>query len=92
MSEAYANLGMAERKAGNLQASEEYYIESLKALDGMDAPECLGARRMEYGAMLAEKGDRAKAEKMLKESKKVLDKAGARDMSAKADAVLRALR
>ncbi|GEM_PF-910489 len=92
MSEVYANLGMAERKAGNLQASEEYYIESLKALDGMDAPEYLGARKMEYGAMLAEKGDKAKAEKMLRESKKVLDKAGARGMSAKADAELKALR
>lgn len=85
MSSAYANLGMAERRAGNLKASEEYYIESLNALDGMDAPATLGARKLEYGTLLAEKGDRTKAEAVLKESKRLLGRAGSRDLVAKVD-------
>ena len=92
MSVAYANLGMAERLAGNLSASEEYYLESLKALEGVDAPGSLAARKLEYGSMLAQKGDRAKAEQMLKGSKEILSDAGAREMAEKADAELRALR
>ena len=91
-SAAYANLGMAERAGGNMPASEEYYVESLKAIEGMDVPWSMGVRKMEYGAMLAEKGDRAKAEKMLRDSKKLFEKIGAKDMLAKVRSELKGLR
>jgi tetratricopeptide (TPR) repeat protein len=91
-SAAYANLGMAERAGGNMPASEEYYVESLKAIEGMDVPWSMGVRKMEYGAMLAEKGERAKAEKMLRDSKKLFEKIGAKDMLAKVRSELKGLR
>jgi tetratricopeptide (TPR) repeat protein len=91
-SAAYANLGMAERAGGNMPASEEYYVESLKAIEGMDVPWSMGVRKMEYGAMLAEKGERAKAEKMLRDSKKLFEKIGAKDMLAKVRSELKELR
>jgi tetratricopeptide (TPR) repeat protein len=91
-SAAYANLGMAERAGGNMPASEEYYVESLKAIEGMDVPWSMGVRKMEYGAMLAEKGERAKAEKMLRDSKKLFEKISAKDMLAKVNSELKGLR
>ena len=90
-SAAYANLGMAERMGGNLHGSEEYYTESLKAIDGMDVPWSLGVRKMEFGAMLAAKGDRAKAEKMLRDSRKLFEKIDAKDMLAKVNSELKGL-
>jgi tetratricopeptide (TPR) repeat protein len=91
-SAAYANLGMAERMGGNLQGSEEYYAESLKAIEGMDIPWSLGVRKMEFGAMLAAKGDRAKAERMLRDSRKLFEKIDAKDMLSKVNSELKGLR
>jgi tetratricopeptide (TPR) repeat protein len=91
-SAAYATLGMAERMSGDLKASEECYSESLKALEGVDAPLSLGMRKMEFGAMLREKGDNESAERMLAESKRLFVGLGAKDMAARADAELSALR
>lgn len=80
MSAAYANLGMAERASGNLHASEEYFSESLSALEGMDVPRSLGLRKLEFGMMLAEKGERGRALRLLEESKAHFEVISAKDM------------
>ena len=44
ISAAYANLGFAERVVKDFTASEEYYAESLKALEGTSLPRSVGVR------------------------------------------------
>ena len=82
MSAASANLGMAERSSKNWKASEEYYYESIAALDGMEVPRSLGMRKMEFGLMLKESGDVVRARKMLEESKQLLTSVGSNDMGS----------
>jgi tetratricopeptide (TPR) repeat protein len=89
ISAAYANLGMAERMAGNLVVSEEYYGESLKALDGMDVPWGLGVRKMEFGLMLADKGEEIRALALIEDSRRLFQAIDANGMLEKADEALR---
>jgi len=88
MSAAYANLGMAERASGDLKASEEYYRESLKALEGMDVPRSLGLRKMEYALVLRDKGDEAAAAQLLREARKAFEEIHAADLVERVDAEL----
>ena len=80
VSAAYSNLGFAERVLKDFAASEEYYSESLKALDGIEVPRSLGLRRLEYGAMLREKGDLDRARIVLTESQKDFTEIHAADL------------
>jgi tetratricopeptide (TPR) repeat protein len=89
MSAAYANLGMAERMSGDLKASEEYYYESIAALDGMDVPRSLGLRKMEFGLLMGQAGDAIKARKYLQESRDLFSSIGAEDMLSRVDAELK---
>jgi hypothetical protein len=73
---------MAERSSKNWKASEEYYYESIAALDGMEVPRTLGMRKMEFGLMLKESGDVVRARKMLEESKQLLTSVGSNDMGS----------
>ena len=83
ISAAYANLGMSERMSGNLKAGEEYYYESIAALDGLSVPRSLGLRKMEFGLLMEQAGETAKAKRALKESKELFESVGAEDMVAK---------
>jgi tetratricopeptide (TPR) repeat protein len=88
VSAAYANLGMAERFSGNFGASEEYYNDSISTLDGMGVPRSMGSRKLEFGLMLLEKGDRARAAKLLGESRELFVSVGAQDLLARVDGEL----
>jgi len=92
LSAAYANLGMAERTGGNLQGGEDYYRESLAALEGMEVPRSLALRKMEYALLLEEKGERARASEELRASHELLQGIGADDMLAKVDSELQRLK
>jgi tetratricopeptide (TPR) repeat protein len=85
ISAAYANLGKAENSSRNWKASEEYYYESIAALDGMEAPRILGMRKLELGMMLKERGDTVLSRKMLEESKELFKSVGAEDMDSRVD-------
>jgi tetratricopeptide (TPR) repeat protein len=87
-SAAYANLGMAEKASGNMKASEEYYSESISALDGMDVPRSLGLRKMEFGLMLEEADENDRAVKMLEESKRLFETIDAKDMLSRVESNL----
>jgi tetratricopeptide (TPR) repeat protein len=88
ISAAYANLGMAEKVSGNLQASEEYYSESISALDGMDVPRSMGLRKMEFGLMLEEAKKNDRAIKLLEESKRLFETIDAKDMLSRVESDL----
>lgn len=88
ISAAYANLGMAEKASGNMQASEEYYSESISALDGMDVPRSMGLRKMEFGLMLEEANENDRAIKLLEESKRLFESIDARDMLSRVESDL----
>jgi tetratricopeptide (TPR) repeat protein len=92
MSAVYANLGMAERVSRNWKASEEYFYESIAALDGIETPRSLGLRKMEFGAMLNQKGDSGRAIKMLEESRDLFETIHAKDLLSLVDAKLEAVR
>jgi tetratricopeptide (TPR) repeat protein len=85
ISAAYANLGFAERVSKDFAASEEYYSESVKALEGVPVPMKVGLRKLEFGAMLREKGDSERARGILEESRRVLAEIGANEMLAIVD-------
>jgi tetratricopeptide (TPR) repeat protein/DNA-binding PadR family transcriptional regulator len=85
ISAAYANLGKAESSSRNWKASEEYYYESIAALDGTEAPRILGMRKLELGMMLKERGDTVLSRKMLEESKELFKSVGAEDMDSRVD-------
>jgi len=91
VSAAYANLGMAERATGNLASSEEYYAESLAALQGMEAHRSRGLRMMEFGLLLEEKGDRERAKEMLRGSKELFKGIDARDLVARINEELKGM-
>jgi len=91
ISAAYANLGRAERSSQNWKESEEYYYESIAALDGMEAPRILGMRKMELGMMFKERGDAVLSRKMLEESKELFESVGAEDMDSRVDHELNGL-
>jgi hypothetical protein len=74
---------MAERVSGNLKASEDYYYESIAALDGMDVPRSLGLRKMEFGLLMRQAGDDVKARRFLEESRVLFQRVGAADMVAR---------
>ena len=80
VSAAYANLGLAERHSGNFEASEECYRESISILDGMGVPRSMGTRKLDYGLMLSEKGEKERASVLLEESRKLFAEVGATDM------------
>jgi len=80
-SAAYAVLGMAELRLGDLAASEEHYRESVSTLDGLDEPLSLGRRKLEFGRMLAHKGERARAREMIESAQALFRDAGAEDMA-----------
>jgi tetratricopeptide (TPR) repeat protein len=88
ISAAYANLGMAEKATGNLKASEEYYTESISALDGMEVPRSMGIRKMEFSLMLEEAHENERAVKMLEESKLLFESIDAKDMLSKVESDL----
>jgi hypothetical protein len=79
---------MAEKASGNLQASEEYYSESISALDGMDVPRSMGLRKMEFGLMLEEAKKNDRAVKMLEESKRLFETIDAKDMLSRVESNL----
>jgi len=85
MSAVYANLGMAERFSKNWKASEEYFYESIAALDGMDAPRSLGMRKMEFAQLKAQAGDLDGARRQLEESRSLFDQIGAKDLVSKTE-------
>jgi tetratricopeptide (TPR) repeat protein len=87
-SAAYANLGMAERSLGDLSASEEHYSESVSALEGMDVPRSMGQRKLEFGQLLGQKGERVRAREMMQEARVLFEKVGAEDMLRRADKAL----
>jgi tetratricopeptide (TPR) repeat protein len=89
VSSAYASLGAIERLSGNLDMSEEYHIESVKALEGTDAPRALAQKKVELGVFLAERGERERAVEMLKESMVLSKSISAGDIASMADAELR---
>jgi tetratricopeptide (TPR) repeat protein len=91
MSAVYANLGSAERFSKNWKASEEYFYESIAALDGMEAPRILGMRKLELGMMLKDRGDIVHSRKMIEESKDLFKSVGAEDMDSKVDHELKEL-
>ena len=80
ISAAYATLASAESAARDFEASEEHYAESVNALDGIDVPRSLGARKMEFGMMYALKGDKALARELLRESVRIFERIGATDL------------
>lgn len=92
VSAAYANLGMAERAVGNYASSEEYLLESISALSGMDVPRSLGLRKMEYGLVLKASGQVEKSLRVLQESRELLGSVRAGDLVAKIDGELAELR
>jgi len=89
ISAAYANLGMAEKAAGEIVASEEHYMESLSALDGLDVPRSLGMRKLEFGQLLESKGDRAGAQRAFEEAREAFLRVGATDLLLKAEQELK---
>lgn len=91
-SAAYANLGMAERSLGDLSASEEHYSESISAIKEMDVPRSLGQRKLEFGQLLAQKGERVRAKEMIEDARSLFEKVGAEDMMRRADKALSDLR
>ena len=91
ISAAYANLGLAEKASGNLLDSQEYFEESIAALDGKDRL-ALGLRKLELGIVLKERGDRPNAEAVLSESGELLKSAHAYSMVSKVEAELKSFR
>lgn len=85
VSAAYANLGLAELASGDLDSSEEYFKESLKALEGMEVPRSRGMRMLEYASVLAMKNDKEKALEALRESRKMFIAIGAGDLVERVD-------
>jgi tetratricopeptide (TPR) repeat protein/DNA-binding PadR family transcriptional regulator len=85
MSAVYANLGMVERSSKNWKASEEYFYESIAALDGMDVPRSLGMRKMEFAQLKAQAGDLVGARIQLEESRSLFNKVGARDLVSRTE-------
>ncbi len=88
ISAAYANLGLAERALKDFGASEEHYVESLKSLQGMDAPRSLGVRKFEYALMLKDKGDREASAKLLRDARIDFERVRAEDFLLKIDSEL----
>ncbi len=89
ISSAYHRLSDIERLVGDLQASDEYWNESLRALDGVDSPREVAQRRMEIGRALAETGRAKEASEQLGLSLELYRSVGDSDM---ADAVGHELR
>ena len=92
VSAAYANLGLAERSSGNFVTSEEYLTESISALAGMEVPRSLGLRKMEYGLMLKEAGQKDKSVKMLEDSRALFVGLRADDIVSRIDTELSELK
>jgi tetratricopeptide (TPR) repeat protein len=88
MSAAYASLGMAERISGNLAESEDYYQSSLDSLEGLDMPRSMGLRMLEFGILLREKGEPARAKEMLGRARKLFEESNAKDLVDLADSEL----
>jgi tetratricopeptide (TPR) repeat protein len=91
MSAAYADLGDLEMRADDSHASEECYRESLRAIEGLDAPRSTAQRRMELGLVLAESGNRDEAVEQLKLSLELFRSVEAEDMVERVTRELRAL-
>jgi tetratricopeptide (TPR) repeat protein len=72
MSAAYANLGMAEHKAGNGQASMEYFCESGNALEGVGDVQGAAARKRRLGQMLMEAGEKERGTALIEESERMI--------------------
>ncbi len=90
ISAAYANLGLAEKACGNLEDSQEYFEESIAALESKDSL-ALGTRKMELGIVLKERGKLSMAEAVLSESGKHLRDAHADEMASRVETELRSL-
>ena len=88
ISAAYANLGLAERVSGNGASSEECYRESLKALEGMDAPRSIGMRKLEYALLLRDRGEPVAALELLKEARSAFEALHADDLVSRVDSEL----
>lgn len=91
MSSAYSTLALAEAEAGDFGSSEEHYLESLNALDGIVVPGIMGTRKLELGRMYVRKGDKDSAEKTLSESAAIFRKMGAKDLQGAAESELKRL-
>ncbi len=85
ISAAYAVLARAERAAGNMHDSIEYYEESVKALEGKDSPRSLGQLKMEFGMLLKEIGESERARAVLADSKELLARLDDKPLSARSD-------
>jgi tetratricopeptide (TPR) repeat protein len=85
VSAAYATLGLAELASGNLDSSEEYFMDSLKALEGMEVPRSRGMRMLEFASVLAKKNENGKALEALRESRRMFIAIGAGDLVERAD-------
>ena len=85
ISAAYANLGLAELSSGNLDSSEEYFLDSLKALEGMNVPRSSGLRMLEFASVLSKKNEKEKALGALRKSREMFITVGAGDLVARVD-------
>jgi tetratricopeptide (TPR) repeat protein len=92
ISAAYAHLGVAERITKELDSSEEHLAQSIEALSGLNVPELVGARKLELGVTLREKGEPERASAVLEESRKLLRSAKASVLASKADEELAKIR
>jgi tetratricopeptide (TPR) repeat protein len=92
VSSAYHRLSEIEGRAGDSHASEECCRESLRALEGVDAPREVAMRRMEIGRMLAESGSREAAAEQLSLSLELFRSVEDNDMVDSLGRELRTLR
>ena len=74
--------------SGNLASGEEYFKESIQALEGMDVPRSLGQCKLEYGILLGQKNDVRGARKAFEESLTLFKGIDALDLSKKAENAL----
>lgn len=91
VSAAYSNLGRIEMLSGNSSASEECYVESMKALEGAGADRDLAEKKAELGKLLAGQGEMERAVALLEESIEISKSISAADLESMADAELRKL-
>jgi len=89
VSSAYSKLGAIERLSGNLEQSEEYHAESIKALEGTGAQRALAEKKVEFGVFLTERGEHERAAGLLRESIALSESISADDIASRAGAELR---
>ncbi|UCE80878.1 MAG: tetratricopeptide repeat protein [Methanobacteriota archaeon] len=86
---AYSNLGRIEKLFGNDASGEEYYAESLRALEGSGVNRATAENKAELGKLLAGQGETDRAAALLEESIEISKSISAADLVSMADAELR---